>query len=217
MSRRPDSDESAAQRTVAKKKKESAARSPKASKAAVRLEDNLGVGLAIVAGGVVGAITGPIGLVVGASVGAVVGELAGSALHDRHTATAKRDHGVDAAEKSLSSLRSDHEQLDRLAERVVDSVRAGDRSEAAAAIAAMQTGVLAHIDEEERKLLPAYAVHAPEDAAAIMADHAAMRKVLAELDVTTDLHLLRADRIEAFLTTLRAHADRENAGLYKRA
>jgi hypothetical protein len=114
-----------------------------------------------------------------------------------------------------TSLRADHQELDRLAERVIAAVVAGERGDAAAAIGLMQSSVLAHLDEEERELLGVYARHAPEDAAAIRADHAAIRKALADLDVTTDLHLLRADAIRDLLVKLRAHAAREDGGMYR--
>ncbi|MEA2747684.1 MAG: hypothetical protein QOI41_1827 [Myxococcales bacterium] len=113
------------------------------------------------------------------------------------------------------SLRADHADLDRLAERVIAAVVAGDRADAAAAIGLLQCTVVAHLDEEERELIGVYERHAPEDAAAIRADHAAIRKALAELDVTTDLHLLRADAIKDLLAKLRAHAAREDRGMYR--
>jgi hemerythrin-like domain-containing protein len=131
------------------------------------------------------------------------------------TATATTTAPVTPA-RSATALRAEHDQLGLLAERLLDSIVAGDRSEAADAITAMQTLVSAHLAEEERELLPSYAEVEPADAKAILEDHAAIRKALAELDVTTDLHLLRADAVKAFLDALRAHANRENAGMYRR-
>lgn len=117
--------------------------------------------------------------------------------------------------KLATFLRADHDLLSKLAETVLDSIVAGDRRESADAISTMQAAVLAHLADEERELLPSYAEQAPADAQAILEDHAAIRRALAEFDVETDLHLLRADAVRAFLDTLRAHAERENAGLYR--
>ena len=112
-------------------------------------------------------------------------------------------------------LRADHHILAALAATVLEAVVNGDRTEAGDAIAAMQRSVLGHLAEEERELLPEYARHAPEDARAILDDHTAIRAALADFDVATDLHFLRANVVEAFLARLRTHAAREDEGLYR--
>jgi hypothetical protein len=111
-------------------------------------------------------------------------------------------------------LRADHDELIGLVDTVCQAITEGDHDDIAATIAQLQTAVLAHIDGEERDLLPGYAQHAPEDAHAILAEHALMRTALAELDVGSDLHTTRTGAVRAFLVNLRAHAVRENAGLY---
>ena len=111
-------------------------------------------------------------------------------------------------------LRADHDLLGHHAERLLDAVVRGDREECGEAISIVQASILAHLADEEREVLPGYATHAPEDAAEIMRDHAEIRRALADLDVTTDLHLIRADAVNALLGKLRAHAMRENARLY---
>ena len=111
-------------------------------------------------------------------------------------------------------LRADHDELRRLASIVLDGIVAGGRAEVSETVTALQVRVLAHLAREEEQLLPAYALESPEDAAALLADHAAIRKALAELDVTTDLHLLRADAVKELLAKLADHAERENRGLY---
>lgn len=197
------------------------------------MEEHLGAGLGIVAGGAAGAIAGPIGVAVGASIGAMVGEIAGMAMHEREVVTSKRDHELDDAigvtsgpigagemmgfvqpAKIATFLRADHDLLAMLVDTVIEAIVNGDRAEAADVVAAMQRAVTAHLDEEERELLPAYAREAPADAKAIRDEHAALRSALAELDLATDLHYLRADAVKALLMKLRAHADRENTGLY---
>jgi hypothetical protein len=122
---------------------------------------------------------------------------------------------TDGPPHCLASLRAEHAKLAQLAESVLEAIVAGDRTEAAAAIGLLQSSVLAHLDREETELIPAYARDEPLAASVVMADHAAIRRSLAALDVMTDLHLLRADALKEFLDALAAHAGRENRGLYR--
>ncbi len=197
-------------------------------------EENLGFALGVLAGGATGAIAGPIGMAVGASIGSVIGEAAGEALHAEaveraaHTRSlddtigitsgtigaGKLEGFVEPAE-AVDLLRADHDQLASFAERALALIDEGAHDEVAAAVGALQSAVVAHLDGEERYLLPAYAAEAPADAARLLKEHAAMRKTLADLDVQTDLHLVRTAAVRAFLDELRAHAVRENAGLYR--
>lgn len=112
-------------------------------------------------------------------------------------------------------LHGDHDQLTAMAEGVVKAIREGDRDDVAAVITALQRRVLAHLEAEERDLLPPYAKAHPTEAAHLHREHADLREVLAQLDVTTDLHLVRAEAVKALLSQLRAHAVRENASLYR--
>lgn len=112
-------------------------------------------------------------------------------------------------------VHTDHDDLRRLAATVLDGIIAASRAEVGETVTMLQARVLAHLANEEEQLLPAYAQHAPEDCAAILLEHAAIRKTLTELDVSTDLHLLRADAVKELLAKLAAHAAREDAGLYR--
>lgn len=114
-----------------------------------------------------------------------------------------------------AALRADHDELEKRAANILESIEAGGRSEIAEAMTVMRSSILAHLDGEERDLIPRYVLHAPDDAYRIMEEHAAIRKTLDELDVATDLHFLRADVLKELLAKLRAHAARENDGLYR--
>lgn len=113
------------------------------------------------------------------------------------------------------SLRADHEALEALAQSVMKNLVEGDHAHVAAAVGELQSRVTAHLETEERELLDDYAKDAPEDARELVLEHGVIRKVLAELDVAVDLHLVRADAIDAFLRVLRAHSLREDQGLYR--
>lgn len=112
-------------------------------------------------------------------------------------------------------LREDHDALEQLAMKIIERVEEGDREDVSNAVTAMEASILAHLDGEERELIPRYARENPVEAAAILGEHATIRKNLTELDVATDLHLLRATALRALLESLRIHAKRENAGMYR--
>lgn len=112
-------------------------------------------------------------------------------------------------------LREDHDLMASLAENILKQITDGDREDVARAITSLQVRLGEHLDIEERELLPGYARLHPDDAAHILTEHRGFRKALAELDMATDLHLVRAEALRAFLATLRAHAVHENAGLYR--
>lgn len=123
--------------------------------------------------------------------------------------------GVGHPASEAACLRADHERLEELAESIIRTIVEGDREDVSSAVSALQASVGAHLDGEERELIPRYAEHDAAGAALLSKDHAAIRNALAELDVATDLHLVRADSMRAFLASLRAHAARENLGLYR--
>jgi hypothetical protein len=74
--------------------------------------------------------------------------------------------------------------------------------------------VLDHLAAEELVILPGYQVDSPGDAAAIRADHAAIRQQLFRVGLEIDLHLIRAHTIERLLSQLREHAQREDTAMY---
>jgi hemerythrin-like domain-containing protein len=112
-------------------------------------------------------------------------------------------------------LREDHDVFTQMAEKIIQTIVEGDREDVSDAVSALEAGVLMHLENEERELIPRFAQHDPEEAKALLQDHATIRTRLTELDVSTDLHLVRADAVRVLLDALRAHAERENAGLYR--
>lgn len=79
---------------------------------------------------------------------------------------------------------------------------------------AFERELLAHMDEEEQRWLPAFSAKYPVEAEELRREHEHIRTTLTELGVALDLHALRADTVEAFINTLRAHAAREDRRLY---
>jgi len=122
------------------------------------------------------------------------------------------------ATERLSSLESmlagDHHRLDRAFDRIVTRAYGGDFQQIEAEWSTFQNALLDHLDAEERHLLPALAKDRPAEAQALYDDHARIRAHLLQLGVDLDLHCLPADRVEAFVEVLRAHAHREENIFY---
>lgn len=103
-------------------------------------------------------------------------------------------------------------------DEVFASLLAAYRSEDWAAVRArwdtFDAELRAHMDLEERSVLPAFAAIDPAEAAALQAEHDTLRTQLAELGVRVELHAVAIDEIDALIRTLRSHAARENGLLY---
>ena len=111
-------------------------------------------------------------------------------------------------------LSHDHRRLDALFSDVLVRLGRDDREETAAAWNDFSVGLLAHLELEEREILPAFAAAHAEEARAILDEHAAFRAKLSDLDVAVDLHFIREDVARDFTEALRAHARREDALMY---
>jgi hypothetical protein len=131
---------------------------------------------------------------------------------EQHDAPARRPN---EPARLASFLRADHDVFEEIAGRILQTVVEGDREDVSDAMSALEASVLTHLDGEEKDLIPRFALHDPSEAKLILQDHAAIRKRLTELDISTDLHLVRADALRLFLDALRAHAKREDTGLYR--
>jgi len=111
-------------------------------------------------------------------------------------------------------LGDDHQRLDRLFASIVAAATQGDAIELREDWSRFERALLRHLDAEDNHLLHAFRQHAPEEARALLAEHAQIREKLTELGVDLDLHALKAERVGAFVGELRAHARREEALLY---
>jgi len=118
----------------------------------------------------------------------------------------------------LSSLESmlagDHHRLDRAFDAIVMRAEGGDFQQLEREWLAFQRALLQHLEAEERHLIPALAKDRPAEAQVLLDEHAGIRSKLLELGVDLDLHCLRAQRVEAFVEALRAHAHREENIFY---
>lgn len=72
-----------------------------------------------------------------------------------------------------------------------------------------------HMMAEEHFLFPAYQHAEPENAQGLRDQHARLREQALEIAVAVELHTVRMEQIQAFVAALRAHAQREEASLYR--
>jgi hemerythrin superfamily protein len=112
------------------------------------------------------------------------------------------------------ALTQDHEKIDAMFDCLVACAQSDASFELQAVWIDFERALLGHMDWEEMYLLPAYEQHAPADAAAIRADHASFRSLLAQIGIDLERHNAHAQTIEEFVRRLRAHAAREERVLY---
>ena len=110
---------------------------------------------------------------------------------------------------------ADHDEIADIFDQTVAAFRSGDRDLAAASFTRFEKRLEAHLAMEDSWLLPALAEDNPAEAAALAAEHRAIRGHLTELGIGVDLHLTRATWVEAFVALLREHARREDQLLYQ--
>ena len=107
-----------------------------------------------------------------------------------------------------------HDYLRGLLDRVLDSMRV-EAPDLRALWTELEHGLLAHMEAEERFILPAFARVDGAEALALLREHGALREHLLELGVSIDLHCATFARSREFVDTLRRHAGREENLLYR--
>lgn len=112
-------------------------------------------------------------------------------------------------------LTRDHERLDRLFEELTAAFNAGARQDAERLWNEFDTGLLAHMAEEEHWLLPAMAACDAPEAAGLLREHEQIRQKLLDLGIGVELHSTRAETVCDFVEVLRGHARREDALAYR--
>jgi hypothetical protein len=78
----------------------------------------------------------------------------------------------------------------------------------------LERGLLAHMEAEERFVLPVFARAHAGEAVALLREHGRFREYLLEFGVEIDLHVIRFKRASEFIEALRSHARREDERLY---
>ena len=122
-----------------------------------------------------------------------------------------RPRGVNPVHRHLAD---DHVRLERLFAELENAVENADSPTIQRVWTDFERGLAAHFDAEERFIFPALRAAHADDVAALEAEHAEIRKLVADLGVRTDLRTLRRDVADELVRKLRAHAEREDATVY---
>jgi hypothetical protein len=111
-------------------------------------------------------------------------------------------------------LMAEHRQVEELLEEMMRAVQVSDRRGLCEAWNHFDRELEAHMRFEEETLLDRFEEVDPAEARAIRAEHAEIRRLMGELGVGVELHMLRSDIAEQLFIKLRAHGNREEAILY---
>ena len=122
--------------------------------------------------------------------------------------------GAERLSSLESMLAGDHLRLERAFQAIVTRAAGGDVQQLECEWLSFQSALLQHLDAEEKNMIPELAKDRPGEAQALLDEHANIRIKLVQLGVDLDLHCLRAERVEAFVEALRAHAHREENIFY---
>ena len=111
-------------------------------------------------------------------------------------------------------LHTDQGRIDALVEELSNHVRADDRASALEAWTAMERALRAHLEAEDLHMIPLLEREAPEEARALLAEHAEIRRQLANIGFGLDLQIVSEEVVARFAQNLRNHATREDNLLY---
>ena len=112
-------------------------------------------------------------------------------------------------------LRREHARLTASLDDLLERFADGNQRDLRAAWAEVEQDLVAHLDFEDRLILPSFTAIDPIETQALRAEHLRLRETLAELSVGVDLHLIQLDRAREFAGWLREHAHREDQLLYR--
>lgn len=115
-----------------------------------------------------------------------------------------------------TKLLEDHAEIERLLSLLTVAVASNDESQELQCIWAQVEGlILDHIGTEEHEFFGLVAREHRAQIEELRADHQHIRRALAELGVHVQLHSVRKPEVDALVTFLRHHAERENETLYR--
>lgn len=107
-----------------------------------------------------------------------------------------------------------HRELEQLFRAVAELAHGGDARSLGQLWNRFDRIVRAHIGVEEEELLPLFRVHHPDEAELIAREHVELLRLLDQIGIDVDLHLLREPIADELLERLRAHARREEVTMY---
>ncbi len=112
-------------------------------------------------------------------------------------------------------LVEDHQRLDALFEALKRSASGDDLQSKQAALANFESALIAHFEGEEKHLFPQLGAEFPEEVLALREEHEAIRRRIGELVDGEAVDPIDAEQASELVASLRKHARREDAMLYK--
>ena len=112
-------------------------------------------------------------------------------------------------------LMHQHATLEESLQELVRAASQADPRPLQLAWSAFESGLLRHLDLEEKSLFPLVEGAHSGEVHALRAEHDCIRAVVAELGLCCDLHTARKETVERLVKMLREHAQREDATLYR--
>ena len=112
-------------------------------------------------------------------------------------------------------LTRSHDYLRGVLERMLAAMESDARTDVRELWNELDHGLLAHMEAEERFVLPVFAHVDGEEARALLREHGSIREQLLDLGVAVDLHYVRYERSREFAELLARHAAREQNLLYR--
>jgi hemerythrin len=106
---------------------------------------------------------------------------------------------------------TDHRRIEELLTSTLAAFEANDREDIQRLWTAFESSLRAHLEAEEKFMIPQLERARKQDAEAILADHARIRAQVAELGTGIDIHVVRLETARAFVDDLRAHSQREES------
>jgi len=116
---------------------------------------------------------------------------------------------------ALRRLKADHEDFLLLFRDLENAVATADQPNLQRTWSEFERRLVGHIDAEEKHLLPCLSRSHPNEVRHILSDHVRFRRLLADMGVRCDLHVLRLTEANELLSLLGSHAMLEDETVYK--
>jgi hemerythrin superfamily protein len=112
-------------------------------------------------------------------------------------------------------LLADHRLVEQALEQLVAAFEADDRERMRELWTTFEAQLLAHLETEERFVMPGFLAKNARGARAIAEEHKHIRRRMTEIGTAVELHVVRLETLRAFIEELRAHARTEENLLYQ--
>lgn len=111
-------------------------------------------------------------------------------------------------------LRRDHARLEKICDELLAAYRSGEWEQVRKQWDVLEPALRTHMDTEELDVFPELRAIDHDEADALLADHAELRRLLGTLGVAIDLHAVPLGDAQELIARLRAHGAREESLLY---